>query len=135
MEFNMSGSLPEEKFKMWMPLSKSVETGNIVGILSDTSLDRDGEFMSKELIEKFANYGFNKSHAAAYSVVAFQTAYLKAHHPANYMAAVLAHNMADLNKLNQLISECNRIGYSDMTSFLPHIIMYQLVKSTFEQPN
>ncbi|MFN3596229.1 MAG: DNA polymerase III subunit alpha [Rubricoccaceae bacterium] len=52
-----------------------------------------------DMMEKFAGYGFNKSHSAAYSVVAYQTAYLKAHYPAEFMAAVLTTEMADSKKL------------------------------------
>lgn len=63
-----------------------------------------------ELMETFANYGFNKSHAAAYSVLAYQTAYFKAHYPAHFMAATLAHNMNTTDMLNQYISECNRMS-------------------------
>ena len=48
-------------------------------------------------MEKFASYGFNKSHAAAYSLLAFRTAYLKAHYPAEYMSAVLTHNVSDIS--------------------------------------
>ncbi|NLJ06739.1 MAG: DNA polymerase III subunit alpha [Sphingobacteriales bacterium] len=63
-----------------------------------------------ELMETFANYGFNKSHAAAYSILAYQTAYFKAHYPAHFMAATLAHNMNTTDLLNQYISECNRMS-------------------------
>ena len=60
--------------------------------------------------EKFAKYAFNKSHAACYSVVAWQTAYLKAHYPAEFMAAVLSHNMTDIKKLGFFMEECKRMG-------------------------
>jgi DNA polymerase-3 subunit alpha len=62
------------------------------------------------IMEKFAEYGFNRSHSAAYSVVAFQTAYLKANFPAEYMAAVLTHNMSDITKITFFIEECRRMG-------------------------
>ncbi|MCL4128514.1 UNVERIFIED_CONTAM: hypothetical protein GTU68_031593 [Idotea baltica] len=62
------------------------------------------------IMEKFASYGFNRSHSAAYSVVAFQTAYLKANYPAEYMAAVLTHNMNDIKSVNFFLSEVNRMG-------------------------
>ena len=62
------------------------------------------------LMEKFASYGFNKSHAAAYSVLAFKTAYLKAHYPAEYMASVLTHNASDIKKITFFIEECRRMG-------------------------
>ena len=55
-----------------------------------------------DLMEKFAGYGFNKSHAAAYALVAYQTAYLKAHHPAAFMAANLSAVMNDTDKVQQL---------------------------------
>ena len=63
-----------------------------------------------DLMEKFASYGFNKSHAAAYSVLAFKTAYMKAHYPAEYMAAVLTHNVNDIKKITFFIEECRRMG-------------------------
>ena len=56
--------------------------------------------------EKFASYAFNKSHATCYSWVAFQTAYLKANYPAEYMAAVLSRNLADITKLTGFMDEC-----------------------------
>ncbi len=58
----------------------------------------------------FAGYGFNKSHSAAYSVVAYQTMYFKANYTAEYMAAVLSHNMGDIKKVSFFIEECQRIG-------------------------
>ena len=59
---------------------------------------------------KFGEYGFNKSHSAAYSVLAYQTAYLKANYPAEYMSAVLGNNINDLTKITIFIDECNRMG-------------------------
>ncbi|MCH5219022.1 MAG: DNA polymerase III subunit alpha [Muribaculaceae bacterium] len=56
--------------------------------------------------EKFASYAFNKSHATCYSWIAFQTAYLKAHYPSEYMAAVLSRNLNDLTKLTFFMDEC-----------------------------
>lgn len=56
--------------------------------------------------EKFASYAFNKSHATCYSWVAFQTAYLKANYPAEYMAAVLSRNRNDIAKLRDFMDEC-----------------------------
>ncbi|PIY09407.1 MAG: DNA polymerase III subunit alpha [Flexibacter sp. CG_4_10_14_3_um_filter_32_15] len=63
-----------------------------------------------EVMEKFASYGFNRSHSAAYSVVAFQTGYLKAHYPAEYMAAVMTNNMSSIDKITFFIEEAQRIG-------------------------
>ncbi|WP_026998513.1 DNA polymerase III subunit alpha [Eisenibacter elegans] len=59
-----------------------------------------------DVMQKFAEYGFNRSHSAAYSVVAYQTAYLKANYPAEYMAAVLTHNMNSIEKITFFIKEC-----------------------------
>ncbi|MFP4091805.1 MAG: DNA polymerase III subunit alpha [Cyclobacteriaceae bacterium] len=60
------------------------------------------------IMEKFAQYGFNRSHSAAYSVVAYQTGYLKANYPAEYMAAVLTHNMSNSDKVTLFLDECKR---------------------------
>lgn len=62
--------------------------------------------------EKFASYAFNKSHATCYSWVAFQTGYLKANYPAEYMAAVLSRNLADISKLTFYMDECKAMGIS-----------------------
>lgn len=59
--------------------------------------------------EKFASYAFNKSHATCYSWVAFQTAYLKANYPAEYMAAVLSRNRNDTEKMSGFIDECKKM--------------------------
>jgi DNA polymerase III subunit alpha len=59
---------------------------------------------------EFANYGFNRSHAAAYAVLAYRTAYLKAHFPAEFMAANLTHNLSDIKKITLLIDDCRRQG-------------------------
>ncbi len=63
-----------------------------------------------DLMDKFAGYGFNKSHAAGYSLVAYQTAYLKAHYPAEYMAATLTSEMSNTSRIVVLIEECKRMG-------------------------
>lgn len=63
-----------------------------------------------DLLEKFAGYGFNKSHAAAYSVLAYQTAWLKANYPAEYMAANLTNEINDTKKLTQYIAEARAMG-------------------------
>lgn len=59
--------------------------------------------------ESFAAYAFNKSHSTCYSVVAFHTAYLKAHYPAEFMASVLTHNMNDIKKVTFYMEECKRM--------------------------
>ncbi|MGR8999904.1 MAG: DNA polymerase III subunit alpha [Gammaproteobacteria bacterium] len=62
-----------------------------------------------DLMEKFAGYGFNKSHSAAYALVAYQTAWLKAHYPAAFMAAVLSSDMDNTDKVVVLIEECRQM--------------------------
>jgi DNA polymerase-3 subunit alpha len=63
-----------------------------------------------DLLEKFAGYGFNKSHAAAYAIVAYQTAYLKANYPVEFFCAMMTNDMADTEKLSQFIAEARAMG-------------------------
>lgn len=63
-----------------------------------------------DLMEKFAGYGFNKSHAAAYALIAYQTAYLKAHYPAEFIAACLSSDMDDTDKVNVFYEDCKANG-------------------------
>src|SRR5688572_15970899 len=63
-----------------------------------------------EIMSKFASYGFNRSHSAAYTVLSVQTAWLKTHFPAEFMAAVLTHNKNDITKLNFFLRECKRMN-------------------------
>jgi DNA polymerase-3 subunit alpha len=63
-----------------------------------------------ELIEKFASYGFNKSHAAAYALIAYQTGYLKSNYPAEFMAENLSSEMTNSDKIVLLIDECRKMG-------------------------
>ncbi|NNF18764.1 MAG: DNA polymerase III subunit alpha [Flavobacteriaceae bacterium] len=60
--------------------------------------------------EAFASYAFNKSHSTCYAYIAYQTAYLKAHYPAEYMAAVLSNNMNDIKQVTFFMEECRRMG-------------------------
>lgn len=60
--------------------------------------------------EKFAQYAFNKSHSTCYAFVAYQTAYLKAHYPGEYMASVLTHNLSNIDKITFFMDECKRMG-------------------------
>jgi DNA polymerase-3 subunit alpha len=63
-----------------------------------------------DLIEKFAGYGFNRSHSAAYALIAYQTAWLKAHYPAEFMSAVLSSDMDKTDKVVTMIAECRDMG-------------------------
>ena len=64
--------------------------------------------------EKFASYAFNKSHAACYSWVAYQTAYLKAHYPAEFMAALLTRRRDDIKEITKLMDECKSMGIATL---------------------
>ncbi|GAA2822264.1 DNA polymerase III subunit alpha [Aminobacter aminovorans] len=75
-----------------------------------------------DLLAKFADYGFNKSHAAAYAIVSYQTAYLKAHYPVEFLAASMTYDMSNTDKLNDFRQDAMRLGIdvvppSVMTSF------------------
>ncbi|NIG62768.1 MAG: DNA polymerase III subunit alpha [Serratia symbiotica] len=72
----------------------------------------DGELSVRifDLVEKFAGYGFNKSHSAAYALVSYQTLWLKAHYPAEFMAAVMTADMDNTDKVVGLVDECWRMG-------------------------
>ena len=61
-------------------------------------------------IEPFASYGFNKAHAASYGIVAYQTAYMKAHYPVQYMTSVLRAEFGDTDKVAAIVAECRRMG-------------------------
>ncbi|MDP3559221.1 MAG: DNA polymerase III subunit alpha [Legionellaceae bacterium] len=90
-----------------------------------------------DLMEKFAGYGFNKSHSAAYALIAYQTAWLKTHYPAAFMASVLSADMDNTDKLTGLVAECKRMGLQVLapninrahyrfTVFDPHTILFGL---------
>jgi DNA polymerase III subunit alpha len=63
-----------------------------------------------DLLEKFAGYGFNKSHSAAYGLISYQTAYLKANYPVEFMAALLSNEINNTDKISTFVAECQRMG-------------------------
>jgi DNA polymerase-3 subunit alpha len=63
-----------------------------------------------DLLEKFAGYGFNKSHSAAYALISYQTAYLKANYPVQFMAGLLSNEINNTEKISVLVAECKRMG-------------------------
>jgi DNA polymerase III subunit alpha len=71
-----------------------------------------------DLLEKFAGYGFNKSHSAAYGLVTYQTAYLKANHPVEFMCGVLSNEVSNTDKIATFVSECGAMG---VTILPPHV--------------
>lgn len=76
---------------------------------TERGLDQSLAMSIFDLMEKFAGYGFNKSHSAAYALVSYQTAWLKTHYPAYYMAAVLSADMQHTDKVVTLIEECRQM--------------------------
>ena len=73
-------------------------------------VDRGSAEFIFELVAKFAGYGFNKSHAAAYALIAYQTAYLKANHPIEFLAASMTLDIGNTDKLNGFAQEARRMG-------------------------
>ena len=86
----------------------------VAGAISNGLSDRKAAELF-DLMEKFAGYGFNKSHAAAYALIAFQTAYLKSHYPAEFMAATLSADMDDTDKAHSFFED----GISNGLTILP----------------
>ncbi|MCB0503979.1 MAG: DNA polymerase III subunit alpha [Cyclobacteriaceae bacterium] len=80
----------------------------VAGAKEKHNIDRKKAEEIFAVMEKFAAYGFNRSHSAAYSVVAYQTAYLKAHYPSEYMASVLTHNQNNIDKITFFLDECRK---------------------------
>ena len=97
----MGKKKPEEMAKQREVFAKGAEDNNI-----------DPELAMKifDLVEKFAGYGFNKSHSAAYALVSYQTLWLKTHYPAEFMAAVMSADMDNTDKIVTLVDECRRMG-------------------------
>ena len=82
----------------------------IKGAAEKHNISKEKAVVVFDMMEKFAQYGFNRSHAAAYTIIAYQTAYLKANYPAAYMAAVLTHNQNDIEKIGFFMDECRHQG-------------------------
>jgi DNA polymerase-3 subunit alpha len=84
-----------------------------------------------DLLEKFAGYGFNKSHSAAYGLISYQTAYLKANYPVEFMAGLLSNEINNTEKISVLVAECKRMGIM----ILPPDINRSGLKFTPELPS
>jgi DNA polymerase-3 subunit alpha len=97
----MGKKKPEEMAKQRAVFAEGAEKNGI---------DADLAMKIFDLVEKFAGYGFNKSHSAAYALVSYQTLWLKAHYPAEFMAAVLSADMDNTDKVVTLIEECKEMG-------------------------
>lgn len=97
----MSKKVPEEMDRL---RDRFLQGAQIKGIPGDKAQE------IFELMAKFAEYGFNKSHSAAYALIAYQTAYLKAHFPEEFMAALLSSDMNDSDKVMKYVYECREKG-------------------------
>ena len=84
--------------------------GFVEGCLSVNGIPKGEANALFDLIDKFAGYGFNKSHAAAYALLAYQTAWLKAHHPHDFFAASMCYDMATTDKLAIFVDDARRMG-------------------------
>ena len=93
----------------------------------------DGELAMRifDLVEKFAGYGFNKSHSAAYALVSYQTLWMKAHFPEPFMAAVMSADMDNTDKIVTLVDECSNMGLT----LLPPDVNSGLYKFTVNDDN
>ncbi|WP_413231788.1 DNA polymerase III subunit alpha [Marinobacter sp.] len=96
----MGKKKPEEMAKQKAIFLDGCENNGIDKVLAENIFD---------LVEKFAGYGFNKSHSAAYALVSYQTLWLKAHYPAEFMAAVLTADMQNTDKVVTLVEECRNM--------------------------
>ncbi|MFI8479707.1 DNA polymerase III subunit alpha [Pseudomonas sp. NPDC078700] len=88
------------------PEEMAKQRGGFIEGCANNGIDGDLAGNIFDLVEKFAGYGFNKSHSAAYGLLSYQTAWLKAHHSAAFMAAVLSADMHNTDKVVTLIEEC-----------------------------
>ena len=71
-----------------------------------------------DILNKFAGYGFNKSHSAAYAILSYQTGYLKANYPVQFMAAMLSSELGNAEKVSHFIAECEAMGLTDVEKAL-----------------
>ena len=88
------------------PEEMAKQRGGFIEGCANNGIDAELAGNIFDLVEKFAGYGFNKSHSAAYGLVSYQTAWLKTHYPAPFMAAVLSADMHNTDKVVTLIEEC-----------------------------
>ena len=92
------------------PAAMAKEKDKFLAGAKAQGIDRKKAEAIFDLMAKFAEYGFNKSHSAAYALVAYQTAYLKAHYPVEFMAALLTEDMGNTDKVIKNIADCREMG-------------------------
>ncbi len=105
----MGKKIPEEMAKHKAIFLRGDQKLGIPGALKRGFNAKKAEAVFNQM-EYFAGYGFNKSHSAAYALIAYQTAYLKAHYPVEFIAALISSDMDNTDKVVQYISECRRTG-------------------------
>ncbi|MDZ7393326.1 MAG: DNA polymerase III subunit alpha [candidate division KSB1 bacterium] len=93
-----------------IPEEMERQRGLFVNGARERGIDAETASAIFDMMVSFAGYGFNKSHAAGYALLAYQTAYLKAHYPAEFMAATLTSEMGDTDRVVKLIGECRRMN-------------------------
>ena len=119
---NRLGDIPlREAYTLIKAISKkkartiAKERERFVAGCQDKGLSQNQARQIFELIERFAGYGFNKSHSTRYAIIAYQTAYMKAHWPVEYMAALLTYEMDNMDKVVAYIAECKRMDIEVLT--------------------
>src|SRR5258706_3044692 len=117
MAIQLAGYNWEEADKFRKAIGKKIvsemeaqHTKFVEGCVTYSGIDRDKAEELFKQIETFAAYGFNKAHAASYGIVAYWTAYIKAHYPVEYMTALMSVEAGDTDKIVTAISECEKLG-------------------------
>jgi DNA polymerase-3 subunit alpha len=93
-----------------IPAEMALQKEKLISGLIENGMTKEKAVELWALIEPFAAYGFNKAHAASYGRVAYQTAYMKANFPVEYMCAILTAESGDVDKIGEIIHECKRMG-------------------------
>jgi len=100
----------------------------VAGCNEENDIPEDEANELFDIINEFAGYGFNRSHAAAYSLVAYQTAYLKAHYPPEFMAAAMTNEMSNTDKLSKVLEEAQSMGLEVLPPSINHSQSYFTVE-------
>lgn len=103
-----------------MEMMKKVKADFVEGSITYSSAEPELAELFWEQLEEFANYCFNKSHAACYGLIAYQTAYLKAHYPSAFMAALMTSDWDNIDRLAIEISECQHMGIEVLPPSVNH---------------
>ncbi len=102
----------------------------VEGCKEENDIDEDEANELFDIINEFAGYGFNKSHSAAYSLVAYQTAYMKAHFPPEFMAAAMTNEMSNTDKLSKVLEEARSMGLEVLPPSINHSQSYFTVQDS-----